>query len=217
MVKILSVALFCSVFGALPARTAAGTFPEPAVVQAPNQWTLDVVYDQPRQITLKLPGEKEPKRFWYIILTLTNNISLTDAAFYPSCELMTDTFQIVAAGKGVRGEVFRQIKLKHQGGYPFLERLDYVDNKILQGADNAVDVAIIWSDFDAKAKEVTLFIAGMSNETKAINHPAKKDAKGNPEKVYLRKTLALKYTIGGDPKLRASAALRFKQKSWVMR
>ncbi len=215
--KILAVALFCTVFAALSAQTAAGTFPEPAVVQAPNQWTLDIVYDQPRQITLKLPGEKEPKRFWYIILTLTNNSPLTDADFYPFCELMTDTFRIVPAGKGVRGEVFRQIKLKHQGGYPFLERLDYVDNKILQGADNAVDVAIIWPDFDAKAKEVSLFIAGMSNETKAINHPTKKNASGNPEKVYLRKTLALKYTIGGDPKLRASAALRFKQKSWVMR
>ena len=215
--KILAVTLFCTVFAALPARIAAGTFPEPAVVQTSKQWTLDVVYDQPRQITLKLPGEKESKRFWYIILTLTNNNSFTDAAFYPSCELMTDTFQIVPAGKGVRGEVFRQIKLKHQGGYPFLERLDYVDNKILQGADNAVDVAIIWPDFDANAKEVTLFIAGMSNETKAINHPTKKNASGNPEKVYLRKTLALKYTIGGDPKLRASAALRFKKKSWVMR
>ena len=215
--KILAVTLFCTVFAALSAQTAAGTFPEPAVVQTPKQWTLDVVYDQPRQITLKLPGEKEPKRFWYIILTLTNNSSLADAAFYPSCELMTDTFRIVHAGKGVRGKVFRQIKIKHQGGYPFLERLDYVDNKILRGADNAVDVAIIWPDFDAKAKEVTLFIAGMSNEAKAINHPIKKDANGNPEKVYLRKTLALKYAIGGDPKLRASAALRFKKKTWVMR
>ena len=215
--KILRVALFCTVFAALPARSAAGTFPEPAVVQTPSQWTLDVVYDQPRQITVNLPGEKGPKRFWYIILTLTNNSGLTDAAFYPACQLMTDTFRIVPAGKGVRSEVFRRIKLKHQGGYPFLEELDYVDNKILRGADNAVDVVIIWPDFDAKAKEVTFFIAGTSNETRAINHPTKKDANGNPEKVYLRKTLALKYAIGGDPKLRASAALRFKQKSWVMR
>lgn len=215
--RILAAALFCTVFAALPARITAGTFPEPSVVQTPKHWTMDVVYDQPRQITLKLPGEKEPKRFWYAILTLTNNSPLTDAAFYPFCELMTDTFRIVPAGKGVRREVFHQIKLKHQGSYPFLERLDYVDNKILQGADNAVDVAIIWPDFDAKAKEVTLFVAGMSNEAKAINHPTKKNASGNPEKVYLRKTLALKYAIGGDPKLRDSAALRFKQKSWVMR
>jgi len=215
--KILSVALFFTVLVPLSGLTVAGTFPEPAIVQTPGQWTLDVVYDQPRQITVKLPGIREPKRFWYIILTLTNNDPFIDAPFYPSCQLMTDTFSIVPAGKGVRGEVFRQIKLKHQGSYPFLERLDYVDNKILRGADNAVDVVIIWPDFDPKAKEVTLFIAGMSNETKAINHPGRKDADGNPEKVYLRKTLALKYTIGGDPKFRDSAALRFKEKSWVMR
>ncbi len=109
--KILCIALFCTVFAALPARAAGATFHEPAVVQAPSQWTLDIVYDQPRQITVNLPGEKGPKRFWYIILTLTNNSGLTDAAFYPACQLMTDTFRIVPSGIGVRREVFRRIML----------------------------------------------------------------------------------------------------------
>ncbi|HPD45911.1 MAG TPA: hypothetical protein PLY61_03385 [Anaerohalosphaeraceae bacterium] len=198
-------------------NAAAGTFPEPAIVQSPSQWTLNVSYDQPQQITVKLPGEKEAKRFWYIILTLTNESSFTDAPFYPYCQLMTDTFQVVTAGKGVRKEVFDLIKLKHQGSYPFLECLDYVDNKILQGADNAVDVAIIWPDFDVQAKEVTIFIGGLSNETCAIGHPLKKDENGKPEMVYLRKTLALKYGIGGDPRLRDSATLRFLDQTWVMR
>jgi len=198
-------------------NTAAGTYPEPAIVQSPSQWTLNVVYDQPQQITVRLPGEKDPKRFWYIILTLTNESTLTDAPFYPYCQLMTDTFQIVTAGKGVRKEVFDLIKIKHQGSYPFLERLDYVANKVLQGADNAVDIAVIWPDFDPQAKEVTLFIAGLSNETSAIHHPAKKDENGNPEMVYLRKTLALKYGIGGDPRLRDAAGLRLMDQTWVMR
>jgi hypothetical protein len=195
----------------------AGTFPKPAIVQAPSEWTLKTVYDQPKQISLRLPGENESKRFWYIILTLTNDSGLSDAPFYPSCDLMTDTYQIVPAGKGVRQEVFRQIKLKHQGSYPFLQLLDNVDNKILQGKDNTVDVAIIWPDFDEKAKEATLFIAGLSNETKAISHPIKKDENGKPVMIYLRKALALNYAIGGDPKLRQSAGLRFKEKTWVMR
>ncbi len=103
---------------------SAGTYPEPAIVQAPSQWTLNVAYSTAKQITLKLPGENEPKRFWYIILTLTNNSTSSDAPFYPSCDLLTDTFKIVPAGKGLRREVFRQIKLKHQGRYPFLEPID---------------------------------------------------------------------------------------------
>lgn len=195
----------------------AGIFPKPAIVQAPNEWTLKTAFDQPKQITVRLHGEKQAKRFWYVILTLTNDSPLTDAPFFPSCDLMTDTYQIVPAGKGVRKEVFNKIKNKHRGRYPFLQMLDYVDHKILQGEDNTVDVAIIWQDFDENAKAVTLFIAGLSNETKAVNHPILKDDSGKPVKFYLRKTLALDYTIGGDPKLRQSAGLRFKKKLWVMR
>ena len=78
-------------------------------------------------------------------------------------------------------------------------------------------IAIIWSDFDPKAKNIALFIAGLSNETVAIDHPVETDKNGEPVKVYLRKTLALDYAIGGDEKLRAGAGLRYKSKRWVMR
>ena len=101
---------------------SAGTYPEPAIVQSPSQWTLDVAFSEAKQIMVKLPGEEEAKRFWYIILTLTNNSTNTDAPFYPSCDLVTDTFKVVPAGKGLRREVFKQIKLKHQGSYPFRAR-----------------------------------------------------------------------------------------------
>ena len=95
--------------------------------------------------------------------------------------------------------------------------LDLAGNKVLSGIDNTKDIAIIWPDFDQKAKEVTLFIAGLSNETAVIEHPLDKDSEGKPKKVYLRKTLALKYAIGGDEKLRDQAKLAYKAKSWVMR
>jgi hypothetical protein len=193
-------------------------YPEPSIVGGANEWTLEVVFDQPQQIMVKLPGDKRPSRFWYIILTLTNNSGIGDAPFYPGCDLMTDTFQIVNAGKGIHKVVFEKIRLRHQAKYPFLEPLDSVGaNKILEGVDNTRDVAIIWPDFDPKAKNITLFIAGLSNETAAINHPAKTDEDGKPAKVYLRKTLALEYAIGGDESLRACANLAYKGKRWVMR
>ena len=110
-----------------------------------------------------------------------------------------------------------KIKSRYKTKYPFLESLEFADNKILQGEDNTKDLAIIWPDFDPKAKSISLFIAGLSNETVVVDHPTEKDANGNPEKIYMRKTLQLQYAIGGDPKLRSETSLQFVNKEWVMR
>jgi hypothetical protein len=192
-------------------------YPAPAVVSGLNEWTLEVQFDQPQQIDVRIPGSKGTKRYWYIVLTMTNNTNRDEVPFYPACDLMTDTFEITQAGSKIRQVVFEKIKRRHQGKFPFLELLDLADNKVLRGVDNTKDIAIIWPDFDKKAKEVTLFIAGLSNETAVIEHPLDKDSEGKPEKVYLRKTLVLKYAIGGDEKLREQAKLAYKAKNWVMR
>lgn len=192
-------------------------FPEPSLVPGIGDWTLEVVFEAPRQISVTLPGEARPRRFWYVILTLTNNGGLTDAPFYPSCDLVTDTFQVLQAGTNTPRAVFEAVKLRHRGRYPFLESLEDVDHRILEGEDNTRDVAVIWPDFDPRAGEVTFFIGGLSNETAAIDHPLRRDAQGRPEKVLLRKTLALRYYAGGEGKLRSQATLTFKDKSWVMR
>ena len=92
-----------------------------------------------------------------------------------------------------------------------------MSNKILQGEDNTKDIAIVWPDFDVKAKSMKLFIAGLSNETAAIDHPVAKDEAGKPIKVFLRKTLELSYALGGDATLRSNANLIYKGKRWVMR
>ncbi|MDD5135567.1 MAG: hypothetical protein PHP01_09185 [Phycisphaerae bacterium] len=190
--------------------------PEPAIIPAPSHWTLNVVFTQPQQITVKIPGERKPQRFWYLIITVTNTSEI-DVPFYPACELMTDTFQIIPAYRDTRNVVFEKIKTRHKKKYPFLESLEFGDSKILQGQDNTKDLAIIWPDFDVKAKNISLFLAGLSNETAVVEHPTAKDANGAPEKLYLRKTLELQYSIGGDESLRSSGTLAFKGKNWVMR
>jgi hypothetical protein len=191
-------------------------YPEPSVVQRAGDWTLNVEFSRLQQIIVKCPGEPTTGRYWYIILTLTNRTG-SDVPFYPECDLMTDTFRIVPAGKGIRQHVFEKIKQRHQGRYPFLENIDLAGNKVLEGVDNTKDIVIIWPDFDAKAKNIALFIAGLSNETVAIDHPTKTDEAGNPVKVYLQKTLALEYAVGSDEKLRALTNLAYKGKRWVMR
>jgi len=190
--------------------------PEPAVAPGPGLWTVDTTFTHPQQIVLRLGPDNQPRRFWYMLITLTNNTG-RDVDFYPNCDLMTDTFQIISAGKGVGSAVFEQIKRRHQSKYEFLEPLEKVGNKIIQGEDNAKDIAIIWPDFDSKAKNIKLFIAGLSNETAAINHPIAKDKTGKPVKVYLRKTLELSYAVMGDPALRSDASLAYASKRWIMR
>jgi hypothetical protein len=215
--KMKQRCLFWAAAAAIMLMTGGGfSAPTPAVVPAPNQWTLNVVYTQPQQITVNVPGEENKQRFWYIIITVTNSFNI-DVPFYPSCELMTDTFRAIPAYKDTKNAVFEKIKTMYKKKYPFLESLEFADNKILQGEDNTKDFAIIWPDFDPKAKEIRLFLAGLSNETAVIDHPTKKDPNGAPEKIYLRKTLELQYTIAGDPNLRDNAKLAFKGQHWIMR
>ncbi len=190
--------------------------PEPAIVPAPGQWTLATEFTHPQQLVLRRGSDNKPIRFWYVIVTLTNNAD-RDVDFYPKCDLMTDTFQIIPAGRFVPPAVFEQIKTRHKSRYPFLEPLDKVGNKMLQGQDNTRDIAIIWPDFDAKAKGIDLFITGLSNETAVVDHPVSKDAMGQPVKAFLQKTLEISYSLKGDAALRSSVRLDYQGKRWVMR
>jgi len=190
--------------------------PEPAIVPGPGEWTVDVTFEHLQQIVLQPGVQGTPRRFWYTIITLVNNTN-QDVDFYPTCELMTDTFQIIPAGKFTSPEVFELIKTRHQSKYPLLEPLHKSGNKILQGEDNAKDIAIIWPDFDVQATSFQVFIAGLSNETVAIDHPVQKDETGRAIKVYLRKTLEFSYSLRGDPRLRSDLGLAYKGKRWVMR
>jgi hypothetical protein len=187
--------------------------PEPSIVDKPGDWTLEVRYDNPQQIVLDDAGHQ---RFWYIILTLTNKSS-QDVDFYPECTLVTNTIQTVPAVKGVSAVLFDRLKTRYKSKYPFLELLENAGNKILQGADNAKDIAVIWPDFDPNAKSVDIFIAGLSNQTTEVEHPTQKDADGKPVKIFLRKTLQLTYSISGDPAFRSEQRLKFVDKRWVMR
>ncbi|MBN1806278.1 MAG: hypothetical protein JW837_13605 [Sedimentisphaerales bacterium] len=190
--------------------------PEPAIVPATGQWTVDTEFTHLQQIVLQRASDKKPVRFWYTIITLTNNTD-EDVAFFPKCDLMTDTFHVTQAGKGVSPVVFEQVKRRHNARYPFLELLSESGNRILQGEDNTKDIAVIWPDFDVKAKSVKLFIAGLSNETVVIKHPVAKNEFGNPLNVFLRKTLELSYDFKGDPAIRSGASLTYKGKRWIMR
>lgn len=201
----------------LVASAASFGYPEPKVVQKVDQWTLNVDYSAPEQVMLQLPNQKKLQRFWYIILSVTNETALDEVEFYPLCRLITDTFQVIPADKKVPITVFETIKKKHQGSYPFLESLDFKDHRVARGEDNTRDFAIIWPDFDPKTRQISLFVGGLSNETAVVEHPTLKDEDGSPKKIFLQKTLHLKYAVAGDEKLRSAATMKEIEQSWVMR
>ena len=190
--------------------------PEPAIVPGPGLWTVDVEFTHPQQIVVRAGRSGKPRRFWYSVVTITNKTQ-RDVDFYHKCDLMTDTFQIIPAGKGVPRGVFELLQNRHRSRYPFLESLEKTSSKILQGEDNTKDIAIIWPDFDKRAKNVKIFITGMSNETAIVEHPVAKDENGKAVKVFLRKTLELSYAIRGDAAFRSDASLAYKDKRWIMR
>jgi len=207
----LSVLFLVSIFIA----SAAFAAPEPALVQQRGSWTLDVTYEHPQLITVATPSEKA-RNYWYIILTLTNNTG-KDIEFFPECELYTDTFELIQAGKGVPQDVFAKIKARHGIKYPLLESFEFVDRKILEGSDNSKDIAIIWSDFDPKAKNISFFISGLSNELAVVELPVTDNQDCLPKKVYLTKTLELSYSTPGELDKAPKSSLIFKEKKWVMR
>jgi len=190
--------------------------PKPAIVPAPDQWTVSVEFTHPQQIVVGQTPEGEPLRYWYTVLTLTNNTG-REVEFYPKCDLLTDTFQIIPAGKFVSPLVFQQIKQRHKARYPFLEPLDKSGNRLLEGEDNAKDIAVIWPDFDPRANGLKVFITGLSNELAIVPHPVARNDAGEPIKLFLRKTLELSYALKGDAALRSSTNLMFKGRRWIMR
>lgn len=190
--------------------------PKPAVVPGADQWTVDIEFTHPQQLVLARTPDGRPVRYWYTIVTLTNNTGY-DVEFYPKCDLMTDSFEITAAGEFVSPLAFERIKQRHKARYPFIELLSKSGNKILEGEDSAKDIAIIWPDFDARAKNIKIFITGLSNETAVVPHPVLKDAAGEPVKLFLRKTLELEYALRSDAEFRSDNSLVYKGKRWIMR
>lgn len=205
-------------YGTLLAAVLGGlclAAPQPAIVQRAGQWTAELKFEHPQQISVPW-GRNGSTRFWYTILSITNRTG-QDVEFYPSCDLMTDTFQIVPAGRNVPPVVFQQIRQRHAAIYPFLEPLEKAENRLLQGEDNTKDLIIIWQDFDPNATGFKLFITGLSNETAVVPHPVAVDEAGRPVPVFLRKTLQLNYSLHSDPNLRPSVETVYRGQDWVMR
>ena len=192
--------------------------PEPSLVPSTDTWQLEIeLHGQPQLLTITLPGDTEPQRFWYILYTVTNN-SDQDVEFYPQFELLTNTFRLRQAGVGVRRPVFEAVRHRYHSAVPLLEPASMVTGRVLLGRDNARDSVAIFKDFDPRATSVSVFASGFSNETVTVAHPMLKDADtGVPKQVLLRKTLRLNYQVPGDEYNPDSRVMLYRDREWIMR
>ena len=195
-----------------------GAVPEPALVPDADVWQLEVeLHGEPHQIQVTVPGENQPRRFWYLLYTVYNNTG-NDVDFYPQFDLFTDTFKLYHGGVESRRVVFEAVREAYGKTIPLLESEDMITGRILQGQDNARDSVAIFEDFDPNATSVKVFMAGFSNETVRINAPGEisADVEG-PGSMLLRKSLQLDYQVPGDRFNPCNRVMLYRGRKWIMR
>ena len=228
----LAVALTLSAWGQDAPMTTTSTgpsdvlakvpqVPEPKIVAA--RWQLDLDYQRPRMIRVRIPGTAKPQTYWYMLYTVTNKTG-ADRIFEPGFDLYTDTGQLLHAEDEVSPYVFSAVKRRHNN--PLLVSDVTIRGKLLQGEDNAKDGVAIWRDFDPKARAFDVFITGLSGESIRVKLPVPlketvvedgKKVTVVKNEVLLRKTLKLEYSIPGDAAARGQIEPKFIKSDWVMR
>ena len=214
--RLTSILLAFCVLATISYGKAPEGVPEPASLPPADIWQLDVEFHgNPQQLEVTLPGDEKPTRFWYLVYTITNNTG-QDVDFYPTFEVMTNTFKLYEAGKVPTKPVYDAVEVLYKKSVPLLEPEIQVAGKILQGEDNARDCVCILDDFDPNATSVKLFVSGFSNETVTKEIADDKNEKKS-KKVLLRKTLMLEYSVPGDERNQDNKVMLFRRKEWIMR
>jgi hypothetical protein len=195
-----------------------GAVPEPSLVPETDVWQLELeLHGEPQQVLVTMPGEDEPRRFWYLLYTVYNNTG-SDVDFYPQFDLFTDTFKLYRAGVKSRQVVFEAIRQAYARTIPLLESEDMITGRILQGQDNARDSVAIFEDFDPNATSVKIFMAGFSNETVEIKAPVEIGVQvGGGGSLLLRKSLQLSYQVPGDRFNPGNRVMLYRGRKWIMR
>jgi len=196
----------------------------PKPLEVPVSWLLDFDFQPLQAIRVEIPGEKQPRVFWYLRYAVTNHTS-EEPMFVPDFILYTDTGQMIPAGQKVPAAVFQEIKKQYND--PFSKDLSAMAGKILQGADNAKRGIAIWPDFDPAAGAIDLFVGGLSGETVQIHLPKPitvkeidpdgKEKQVQKSTIVLSRTLHLRYSIPGEAAGRLKAPVKLVEKDWVMR
>jgi len=204
--------------GAASLAAVGDAAPQPSLV--PKSWELNFRYMDPQRIVVTVPGRAEPVVYWYMLYTVENRTGEA-RDFYPTFELVTDTFNLVESEIGVSPEAFRAIQRRWNN--PLLLEPARINGRLLVGEDRAKQGVAIFPDFDPAAREFTIYVKGLSGETARLRNPAFDPARPednrNPRFFILHKTLAIPYRLPGGGEARSLAVPQrlSREPQWVMR
>ncbi|MCH2162590.1 MAG: hypothetical protein MK085_12050 [Phycisphaerales bacterium] len=145
----------------------------------------------------------DDRAYWYFTYTVANRTE-RDRMWAPRAELFTDGGDILRSGREVPSRVNKQLKTLLND--PLLEDQNRIIGEILVGRENAKSGVVVWPASDLEVTEVTLFMTGLSSDSKVVDHPET----GKP--VRLRKTLRREYLVPGNPMARGSDPLPLQAK-----
>lgn len=132
---------------------------------------------------------------------------------------------------GLDARIFKAIAQRHAKTHPFLVTPVEAIGRLLQGSDNARTSVAVFPELDPRVNKFTIFFGGLSGERITRPNPAYEARTGaadqsnghgadddvNPKLFVLRKTLAMPYTLPGDPRTRVNATPVLGRMTWVMR
>ena len=193
-----AAALLCS-------AVLVNAFPKPSLV--PKAWQLDFGPGKPQPISIRdINGQIQ--WYWYLTYKVQNN-TRQERLFIPEIAVATDEGDLVSTGKNVPAEVFEAIQRAE--GNPLLLSPIQIVGKLLLGADFAKEGVAIWPAFDHSVDQMDVFVAGLSGETEAIEHPLTK------ERVVMRKMLMLTFATPGSHTHPERQAVLPSGEEWIMR
>jgi hypothetical protein len=197
-----------SLIACVAAVAALALAPEPDPI--PRRWQLSVEVGPMRVASVDIPNVG-PRSFYYMPYKVTNTTD-QDLLFTPAFELVGDDSRILRAGSGVPSVVTRDVLDRLDN--PFMQDPVSVVGVLLQGEANAKESVAIWPVELARQSQLSVYAAGFSGETRAVEVP---DGKGGVTKVLLRKTLMLRFQGPGEVRDMGSTPLEVTEKQWIMR
>lgn len=214
-----------------PQGQRVGTGPEPS--PNPIAWEFEFKFLDAQRIEVQLPGSSAPEVYWYMVYTVTNNTSRTQR-FFPTFQLVTEDLTIIETDKGITPLVFNAIRERHRITHKYLVHPTKAIGDLHVGDDNARESVAIWRQIDPLVNQFTIYVAGLSGETRFVRNPAydpgkpetatvtgpdgrQREQRVNPKHFTLRKTLEIRYNLPGSAQSRRLAEPQRVSARWIMR
>lgn len=205
--KVLSVVgvLCAAVLGVV---TMVALAPEPDPV--PRRWQLSIEPGPLRLASVEIPNEGT--RAYYFMTYKVTNTTDQDLLFAPAFELANDDGEVLRSGREVPAEVTKDVLGRLES--PFIQDQITIVGTLLQGEANAKEGVVIWPVTNTHPREITVYAAGFSGETRGYET---KNADGTVNRILLRKTLMMSFTSPGELKAHGTEPIGMSDKRWVMR